>query len=130
MSNSHANQLNALVVEDYEVSSMIIKDMLSMIGIECQIATNKEEALENIQNQVFNVVFMDIQLGAESGLDISKEIRNMDIEQPLIIACTANNAITSKEEVIEAGMDDVLIKPVNIQAFKDMLAKHGMKINS
>lgn len=125
MSNYQSDPLKALIVEDYEVSSMIIKDMLGAIGVESQIATSKEETLDAVKNQQFQVIFMDIQLGEESGLDVSKEIRKMDIQQPLIIACTANDAITSENDVKEAEMDDLLVKPVSIQAFQSMLDKHN-----
>ena len=124
MSDYPVKQVSALIVEDYEVSSMIIKDMLSTLGVECQSAIDREEALEWMREEEFNVVFMDIQLGSESGIDVAQEIRKMDIKQPLIIACTANEAIISKEAVLKSGMDDYLTKPVSIKAFKEMLIKH------
>ena len=126
MSDYQLKQINALIVEDYDVSSMIIKDMLSTIGVKSKIATNMEEAITQVKESAFDVIFMDVQLGNESGLDVTRKIREMEIEQPLIIACTANNAITSKDEVIESGMDDYLTKPVNIQSFRDMLIKHNI----
>ncbi|GEM_PF-2403929 len=124
MSDYQLKQINALIVEDYDVSSMIIKDMLSTIGVKSKIATNMEEAISQVKESAFDVIFMDIQLGNESGLDVTRKIREMEIKQPLIIACTANNAITSRDEVIESGMDDYLTKPVSIQSFRDMLIKH------
>lgn len=113
-----------LVVEDYEFNREIIVDMLKLFGIEPDVAVNGKEALEKAQQSVYDLILMDIRMPVMDGYQASQEIRKLPNSKPLIIALTASSALREKEKFIEMGMDDFLIKPIELHELENTLKKY------
>ncbi|MGL1933467.1 MAG: response regulator [Fibrobacterales bacterium] len=114
-----------LLVEDNLVNQQVAEGMLKHFGARTTIANNGKEAIEILENQVFDLVFMDMQMPIMDGLEATRMIRavestviNSDIT---IIAMTANAMQGDKERCIEAGMNDYIAKPVEPQHLKNKL---------
>jgi CheY-like chemotaxis protein len=129
MSNSPFSPAKVLVVEDYEMNSMILEDMLKFLGIEVSVATDGQTVMETIQTHDFDLILMDLQLPDVDGLELSKKIRKMKIKQPKIVACTANAAAGQKQICIEHGMDDYLLKPISLEMLRALLNKFKLKMD-
>jgi signal transduction histidine kinase/ActR/RegA family two-component response regulator len=112
-----------LLVEDNEINQLVASEILQNAGFEVTIANNGREALEVIQKNAFDLVFMDIQMPEMDGLTATREIRKIDrLKDVPIIAMTANAMSGDREESINAGMNDHVSKPIDItNCFKTML---------
>ncbi len=111
-----AEGLSVLVAEDNLVNQKVAVHMLKQLGISAQLASNGQEAIEALQREGFDLVFMDVQMPEVDGLEASTIIRgNLDQHQPYIIAMTANAMAEDREACIAAGMDDFVAKPVRLE---------------
>lgn len=103
--------LRVLVAEDHKVNQFLIKSILKTWNIEPVIVENGEEALEMLAVNTFDIILMDKQMPKMDGLEATRIIRKklkMDIP---IIALTAAALKGSKEQALEAGMNDYVTKP-------------------
>ncbi|MFM8767604.1 MAG: response regulator, partial [Rubrivivax sp.] len=102
-----------LVVDDNEVNLMIAGELLSQAGLEVETAQNGAHALECLERGHFDMVFMDMQMPVMDGLEATRRIRSQPDKARLpIVAMTANVLATDRELCLQAGMDDVLTKPI------------------
>lgn len=107
---------NILIVEDNDINSQILERLLEKKGFKTTLASDGIRALEAIEREKFDLIFMDVQMPLLNGFDASRRIRQhekvMGSHTP-IIALTANALAGDKEKCLEAGMDDYLSKPVD-----------------
>src|SRR5450755_3400118 len=104
-----------LVAEDVEMNQQLIRHILESSGAQVVIAKNGAEALEQVRNQIFDCVIMDVQMPEMDGIQATEKIRGL--EDPLlcaipIIALTANCQPEDLMKYEQAGMDDYLAKPI------------------
>ncbi|WP_411755635.1 aerobic respiration two-component sensor histidine kinase ArcB [Serratia sp. (in: enterobacteria)] len=116
--------LHILLVEDIELNVIVARSVLEKLGNSVAVAMNGRDALAMFDPDEFDLVLLDIQLPDMSGLDIARELRERyaDRSLPPLIALTAN-VLKDKKEYLEAGMDDVLSKPLSVTALTKMI-KH------
>ena len=108
--------LRVLVAEDNLVNQKVISAMLGRLGYEADIVANGEEAVERVAGGNFEVVLMDMQMPVMDGLDSARGIRGLDhIQQPWIVALTANATEADRETCMQAGMDDYVAKPIKLE---------------
>lgn len=116
-------KMHALLVEDNPLNQKIGKIMLEDIGFEVQIAENGQQVLANDLFS-FDLIFMDVGLPDISGIDITKQIRNNERYQSIpIIAMTAHAYQSDKDACLNAGMNDVVTKPVMKKELIEIVAK-------
>lgn len=113
-----------LVAEDYEFNREIIVDMLRLFGIEPDVALNGKEALDKASESNYDLILMDIRMPVMDGYQASREIRKLPNHKPLIVALTASSALREKEKFHEMGMDDFLIKPLELHELENTLRKY------
>ncbi|HAS40282.1 MAG TPA: hypothetical protein DCS93_07375 [Microscillaceae bacterium] len=115
-----------LVVDDDELNQMIISELLKKWDICAEFAISGEQALE-VVNQYpdkFDIILMDVYLPQMSGLEATRELRTkFDISVP-IIALTADSMRDTKDSILNAGMNDVMIKPLKPEGFHKMLGHY------
>jgi signal transduction histidine kinase len=112
---SRAYNKTILIVEDNITNQVIIKSMLDHLSISVTIASNGLEAIEKLQANRFDLVLMDIQMPEMNGLDATRMIRSLSIEQPVIIALTANTQKQDVDDSMAAGMNGFISKPVSLE---------------
>lgn len=108
-------ELSVLVVDDNLINRKVISKMLQTLGITPHIAQDGLEALSTVEQNRFDVIFMDVQMPNMDGITAVKHIRAMPITQPFIIALTANAFAEDREECLASGMDGFLSKPINYE---------------
>ena len=117
-----------LLVEDNELNREIATEILEESGFVIDSAEDGTEAVEKMRAAKagdYDLVLMDIQMPVMDGYEATKRIRAMrtDISGIPIIAMTANAFEEDRQAAIEAGMNEHIAKPVNVDKLKSMLAK-------
>lgn len=118
--------LRILVVEDNNMNQVIAGRIFKKIGYSVDFADNGALALEKLEKQQYDLIFMDIQMPVMDGLQATKLITEMYGDKaPPVIAMTANVLSENEAECREAGMKDFLSKPFTIDRLESILAKWG-----
>ncbi|MBF0390036.1 MAG: response regulator [Desulfamplus sp.] len=117
-----------LLVEDNHLNQQIAKEILTEIGLIVDVANNGKEATDAIINQngdgQYDLVFMDIQMPVMGGYEATAIIREQPQFKELpIVAMTAHAMQGAKESCINAGMDDYISKPIDLEAVYNALVK-------
>jgi PAS domain S-box-containing protein len=116
-----------LVVDDHPVNLLFIRKVLKKLGFEnADEARSGSEALQAIQNKTYDLVFMDCQMPEMDGFEASIAIRDLEgskIGSLPIIAVTADAMKGAREKCIDAGMNDYISKPVDLEKLKAVLGE-------
>ena len=104
-----------LLVEDNSINLMILSSMLQNFGMAVDHAENGKEAVEILEKQAYDLVFMDIEMPVMNGFDATTHIRGTNFPEinrniP-IVALTAHEIHEIRDKCILAGMNDSLTKP-------------------
>jgi CheY-like chemotaxis protein len=114
-----------LLVEDNAINVQVAARQLRYIGCEVTSVDNGKAAVEILERQQFDVVFMDCNMPVMDGFTATRHIRQRELGQQrrrtVIVAMTANAAESDRERCLDAGMDDFVSKPVVIEALKEVL---------
>jgi len=115
--------LRVLVVEDNRVNQMLAVSMLAELGYSADVASDGHEALDALERQGYDIVFMDVRMPRMDGLTAARRIRDRwPVEQrPRIVAMTANALADDRTACLEAGMDDFLPKPYQLETLFERL---------
>jgi signal transduction histidine kinase/CheY-like chemotaxis protein len=120
--------IHALVAEDNTINQKLIKNVLNGFGVEVTLANNGEEALDLRMQNEFDIIFMDIQMPVMGGIEATGKI--LDFEEKNrkhhipIVAVTANALEGDREKYIEAGMDNYLSKPVELEQLNLLIQEY------
>jgi two-component system sensor histidine kinase/response regulator len=122
-----------LLVEDNRVNQLVARGLLVKMGAQVDLARNGWEAIQALDRQDFDVIFMDLQMPEMDGYEATNEIRRRrdKSRSTPIVAMTAHAMHEDRERCLAAGMDDYLSKPVTFEALKAVLGRwHGMQSTS
>ena len=129
-----------LCAEDNAINAEILQMLLETKGASCTICSNGQEivdAFAGVKPGDYDMILMDIQMPVMDGLEAARRIRSS--ENPLgrvipILAMTANAFLEDMQKSKEAGMDEHLSKPVDIDALEQTVKRFRVtpppKINS
>lgn len=121
--------LRTLIAEDNATNQLIITKMLEMLGISYAIAHNGAEAVELIEKESFDCIFMDCQMPIMDGYVATKNIRANGNPIP-IFAMTANAGEDNVKKCYEVGMDGFISKPISLsevlKVLLDKFADHAV----
>lgn len=103
----------ALVVEDIPLNQMLLKTLLDDFGFQYDIAVNGKQAIEKLNEKLYDIILMDLQMPVMNGFEATKHIREvMRLDTP-IIALTAHVTSSDLEKCITVGMNDYITKPLD-----------------
>ena len=119
-----------LLTEDNDLNAEIATELLQEEG--CTVDRAKDgvecvDMLEKAANGTYQVILMDIQMPVMNGYDATKKIRRMDDSPKAdipIIAMTANAFSEDKQAALDAGMNDHVAKPINMNILVPMIRKY------
>lgn len=110
-----------LIAEDNDLNYEILEEQLEMYGIHCVRAVNGKECVQLFEidpSGTYDAILMDMQMPVMNGLDATRAIRRIpspESKQIPIIALTANAYLEDVQKCKEAGMNDHMSKPVQIE---------------
>ncbi len=110
--------LNILLVEDNLVNQKLATRLLEKAGHKVTIANNGQEALDMLENQSFDLVFMDVQMPVMNGFEATQRIRDREKatgKHIPIIAMTAHAMKGDREKCLRTGMDGYISKPIQAE---------------
>ena len=116
VNSKNRKRLNILLAEDNEISQTLTVKILEKEGHSVTVANNGIEAVNNFENQPFDLILMDVQMPEMSGFEATAAIRDKEKETGKhipVIAITAHAMKGDREKCLEAGMDGYVAKPVN-----------------
>lgn len=117
-------KFNVLVVDDNPINQMIVSEMLYSLGQQVTNVTSGTEAVSKLQQQSFDAVFMDLHMPHMDGMEASRAIRKLTgIQQPYIVALTADAYAETKTQAMQAGMNDYVTKPFLKEDLANVLSR-------
>ncbi len=122
MINALPEELSILLAEDNLINQKVAQSIFKNIGYEIEIAKNGREAVERVEKQKFDVIFMDLLMPEMDGYQATEEIREAGNTLP-IIAMSADETDDTRKAAFEAGMNDYVMKPVRVEGIKQLLIK-------
>ena len=115
----------ALIVDDNKINLSVATGFMEIYGLECDTAMSGLDALEKVQNNNYDIIFMDHMMPGMDGVETTRRIRELGgaLSRTPIIALTANAVSGVRELLLSASMDDFLSKPIQKDLLKDILAR-------
>ena len=110
-----------LLVEDNEINSEILGELLMMRGAAFKVVTDGQQAVNEFKRAepgTYDAIFMDIQMPVMNGYEATRKIRSLDhpdAKSVIILAMTANAFDEDRKKALESGMDGFLSKPIVIE---------------
>ncbi len=124
----HTQALHILLVEDNVVNQRVAGRLLEKRGHRVALAGNGLEALKALEQETYDLVFMDVQMPEMDGLEATAKLREMERHtsrhQP-VVALTARAMKGDLEHCMSAGMDGYLAKPIRPEELDDVLEKYA-----
>lgn len=121
--------LSILVAEDHPVNQQLMKIVLQKLGFEPTFVSDGVGVLNKLQEKMFDLIFMDVQMPIMDGLEATRQIYSIfPLDRvPAIIAMTANALQGDRERCLEVGMHDYVAKPLKLAQIEAMIRKWGLQ---
>lgn len=102
-----------LIVDDNGVNRQVASEILKKAGCVITLLSSGQEAIDEVQQNTFDVIFMDIQMPEMDGVQATERIKALGIDNLApIIAMTAYSMKEDKEKFLSQGLDDYISKPI------------------
>jgi CheY-like chemotaxis protein len=113
-----------LVVEDDPMMQRMALKILSVHGYRCEVAGNGREAIALVERIRPALILMDLSLPEMNGWDAARALKaNPQLSAIPIVATTAHAMVGDRESALEAGCDECLTKPYEIDELVTMVAR-------
>ncbi|MDR2406115.1 MAG: response regulator, partial [Deltaproteobacteria bacterium] len=115
-----------LIVDDLSTNLEVARSLLSEFGCDVDLAASGQQAIDKIQENPYDIVFMDHMMPNMDGLEATRIIRSMDkgrFKELPIIALTANTILGMRETFLSSGFDDYIPKPIDVRVLESVLGR-------
>lgn len=123
--------ISLLVVEDAEIARKVIKMTLAPLGYSIDMAVDGKEAIQLFKKNHYDFVFMDLGLPDISGIEVTKKLRELELEEGRksvpIVALTAHHTEEDKKLGLAAGMQEFMLKPLKKEEAQAIIEKYVKK---
>jgi CheY-like chemotaxis protein len=128
--SSNSLRLSILVAEDNEINALLARALLTRLGHRPTIASNGEDAVESwlaarAAGAPYDLVLMDVQMPGMDGLEAARRIRAAETQmgngRTRMLALAANVQTEDHEAALAAGLDGLLVKPLDRERLRDAL---------
>lgn len=121
-----APKARILLVDDNEMNQKVAKGLLQPFLMQVDVAKNGKEAVEYVNQNSYDMVFMDHMMPVMDGIEATKEIRKSkkaSLKELPIVALSANATQEAKEMFLKEGMNDFVAKPIKLSELSQCLYK-------
>ncbi|WP_131781311.1 response regulator [Legionella gresilensis] len=120
--------LHLLLIEDNPIASRLVEIIISKMGCHLTSVTSGAQAIKLIKQRPFDIIITNINLPDISGIELSQQIRALEYKTP-IVGLTTLISDTEEQACLQAGMNDVFIKPLDLRVIKAIFAKFFPKFS-
>jgi len=114
VANGQLSELKILFAEDNPVNQLVTKKMLERQKMQVDLASNGQECIDMVKERQYDMILMDCSMPIVSGFEATQKIRGLGFAELPIIAVTANAMEGDRERCLNAGMNDYIAKPINV----------------
>ncbi|SRR5258708_1650057 len=122
-------QLKALIVDDDSVMQLIVQKNLDSVPIQHNTVSDGTQAVEELKTKQYDFVLMDIKMPQQDGLDAIRWLRDSEddyYKKIPVFALTSYSTSDHTKEILEAGMNGHLIKPLDIDRLIELLRANSL----
>jgi two-component system, cell cycle response regulator DivK len=115
-----------LIAEDSSVIQNLTKKILQFQNFEISSAKNGQKVLDLVQNEEFDILLLDINMPIMDGMECARQIRSLGNKEKSgipIVAITGNAKNYSEDQFKEAGIDEILYKPLDFDNLVDVVKR-------
>ena len=112
-----------LVVDDNEINSILIGGMLERLECRYDYAEDGLVAVEKCRTKSYDLILMDLRMPNLNGVEATRAIRQLQIEQGPIVCITAQATEGIIKTIQQAGMKELLTKPIRLEALAELLKR-------
>lgn len=119
-----SESLEILVADDLSVNQIVAIGIIEAMGHRCTVASSGLEAVNAFRDASFDVIFMDMEMPDMDGLEATRLIRDLERQKggyTPIVAMTAHAFNEARQKCLDAGMDDFVSKPIQLDAVSAVL---------
>lgn len=116
-----------LIVDDNDMNRIVLRSLMKENKVKVDEAESGEECLKKVAANYYDMILMDYMMPHMDGKETLahiKEMKDAPGAKAKVIVCTANALVGVRAELLGAGFDDFLSKPVNGKELEEMLAKY------
>jgi CheY-like chemotaxis protein len=127
-SDPSSSNFHILLAEDNPVNQKVAIRVLGHLGYKADVVSNGLEVIQAIASKSYDLILMDIQMPEMDGLETTQYIRKQELDlrlpQLAIVAMTANATDDDQNRCSNAGMNDYISKPIQIDKLKNILQRY------
>ena len=112
-----------LIVDDNRINQVVTRRILEKENFTCDVAKEGAEAVEKVKDNEYDVVLMDVNMPGMNGMEATTEIRKFNKNIP-VIALTAVEIEEVREKILQAGMNDIIVKPYDTHQFYQIIYRN------
>ncbi|HUK65027.1 MAG TPA: response regulator, partial [Dongiaceae bacterium] len=129
IAESQRQRVRVLLVEDNPVNQLVAVAALRRVGYAPMVVTNGTEAVRAVADGPFDVIFMDVSMPDMDGFEATRQIRRLEPQghRTPIIAMTAYVRVEERAQCKQAGMDDYLAKPLDLELMCSLVEKYARR---
>jgi len=128
----HCNHVfhNVIAIDNDEVLLLMLKEMYAQEGIHCDTCTDAAELMEMIRRKEYSLLLTDLNMPEINGFELLELLRasNVGNAKTIPVVVTTASGSCSKEELMERGFADCLLKPFSISELMEVSDKCAMKM--
>ena len=106
--------IHILVVEDDEKLNRIVCTYLNDSGFQAKGCLNAKDAYDEMYNSLYDLIISDIMMPEVDGFEFAKTVRNVNKRIPILFM-SAKDDLPSKQKGFQLGIDDYIVKPVDLE---------------
>ncbi len=123
-----ANEKIILIVDDNRINQVVTQRILQQKGFQCDICDNGKDAIDKVSLRFYDLILMDVNMPGITGLEASRMIREFNKTVP-IVALTAVEIEEIREEILLAGMNDIIVKPYDTSVFYQVIFRNLINLD-
>ncbi|HSP40737.1 MAG TPA: response regulator [Gillisia sp.] len=128
LSRDEANETIILIVDDNRINQVVTQRILEQKGFRCEICDNGKDAVDKVMAGTYDLILMDVNMPGITGLEASQMIRKFNKTVP-IVALTAVEIEEIREEILLAGMNDIIVKPYDTSVFYQVIFRNLISVD-